>query len=73
MKLFSDASALVVEKERYLNELLDNIEDIEVVDEYVAPVKKGIYDLYGRRIMTPAATGIYIVDGKKVLVKREQK
>ena len=63
----------VVEKERYLNELLDNIEDIEVVDEYVAPVKKGIYDLYGRRIMTPAATGIYIVDGKKVLVKREQK
>lgn len=63
----------VVEKERYLNELTDNIEDIEVVDEYIAPAKKGIYDLYGRRIMTPTATGIYIVDGKKVLVKREQK
>ena len=60
----------VVEKERYLNELLDNIEDIEVVDEYVAPVKKGIYDLYGRRIMTPAATGIYIVDGKKKVIKK---
>ncbi|MBR5841100.1 MAG: hypothetical protein IKY64_00610 [Bacteroidaceae bacterium] len=63
----------VVEKERYLSELIANIEDIEVVDEYVAPAAKGIYDLFGRRIEAPAATGIYIVDGKKVLVKREQK
>ena len=63
----------VVEKERYLSELIANIEDIEVVDEYVAPAAKGIYDLFGRRIETPAATGIYIIDGKKVLVKREQK
>ena len=55
----------VVEKERYLNELLDNIEDIEVADEYVAPVKKGIYDLYGRRILEVKSSGLYIVNGEK--------
>lgn len=33
-------------------------------------VRQGIYDLFGRRIDTPAATGIYIVDGKKTLVKK---
>lgn len=48
------------------------IEEVEV-DEQVAPAVKGIFDLYGRRIEVPAATGIYIIDGKKVLVKREQK
>ena len=28
-----------------------------------------IYDLHGRRVATPTKDGIYIVDGKKVMVK----
>jgi len=28
-----------------------------------------IYDLNGRRVATPTKDGIYIVDGKKVMVK----
>ena len=30
---------------------------------------KGIYDLTGRKVENPAAPGIYIIDGVKVLVK----
>lgn len=64
------ASALkIVESEYYIWQLTE-IEDIEIVDEYVAPVQKGIYDLFGRRIEAPAATGIYIVDGKKRVIKK---
>lgn len=44
----------------------DGIENIEAV----APVKLGIYDLFGRRIDTPTAPGIYIIDGKKTLIKK---
>ena len=40
------------------------VENIEV-----APAVKGIYDLFGRRIDAPA-TGIYIVDGKKTVIKK---
>ena len=68
---FNSASSIrIVEKERYIQELTDGIEDIEVVDEFVAPAKKGTYDLFGRRIDAPAATGIYIVDGKKRVIKK---
>jgi hypothetical protein len=49
---------------------MTGIENMDITDEYVAPVQKGIYDLYGRRIMTPTATGIYIVDGKKKVIKK---
>jgi len=64
------SSIKIVEKEKYISELMDNIEDIEIVDEFVAPAKKGIFDLFGRRIEAPAATGIYIVDGKKRVIKK---
>lgn len=64
------SSLRIVEAEAYLKELIDGIEDVEIADEFVAPAKKGIYDLYGRRIATPAATGIYIVDGKKRVIKK---
>ena len=65
------ASAMrVVKSEKVISDFLTGIEDVEIVDEYVAPVQKGIYDLYGRRIETPAATGIYIVDGKKRVIKK---
>ncbi len=41
---------------------------IETVE--VAPnVKQGVYDLYGRRVAAPTAAGIYIVNGKKVVIK----
>jgi hypothetical protein len=30
---------------------------------------KGIYDLFGRRVVAPTAPGIYIIDGKKKYVK----
>ena len=68
------ASAMyIVEAEKYISDVIDyitDIEDVEIADEYVAPAVKGIFDLFGRRIETPAATGIYIIDGKKVLVKK---
>ena len=41
------------------------IENVEVA----APVMKGIYDLFGRRLDAITAPGLYIVNGKKVLVK----
>jgi hypothetical protein len=71
------ASAMyIVEAEKYISDvihLIADVESIDVADEYVAPAVKGTFDLFGRRIDTPATTGIYIIDGKKVLVKREQK
>lgn len=59
-----DAEAYTLE---YLKEL--SVEQIEFTDEYVAPAVKGTFDLFGRRIDTPTTTGIYIVDGKKVVIK----
>ncbi len=47
--------------------------DIELpqVDKQPAGIaRQGIYDLFGRRIDTPTATGIYIVDGKKTLIRK---
>ena len=63
------SSLFIVEAEEYIYKLTD-IENIDVTDEYVAPAVQGIFDLYGRRVMTPAATGIYIVDGKKRVIKK---
>ena len=60
----------ICESEKYINDLDDSIEAEECIDEFVAPAKKGIFDLFGRRIDTPAATGIYIVDGKKRVIKK---
>lgn len=42
-----------------------SVENIEVA----APVVQGIFDLFGRRIEAITAPGLYIVNGKKVLVK----
>ena len=65
------ASAMyVIEAEAYREQYYVGIESIDLTDEYVAPTVKGIYDLFGRRIDTPAATGIYIVDGKKMVIKK---
>ena len=68
------ASAMyVVEAEKYITDVIysiNDIEEIEAADEQVAPAVKGIFDLFGRRIETPAATGIYIVDGKKQVIKK---
>lgn len=41
----------------------------EIIEEAPAPVVTGIYDLFGRRIDAITAPGLYIVNGKKVLVK----
>ena len=41
------------------------VENIEVV----APVVKGIYDLFGRRVEAVTVPGLYIIDGKKVVIK----
>ena len=70
---FGSASAWhIYEYNHYLTDI-----DFTEIDgesgEQVAPAVKGIFDLFGRRIVTPAATGIYIVDGKKVFIKQEQK
>lgn len=34
-----------------------------------APVVKGVYDLFGRRLVAPTTPGIYIIDGKKRVIK----
>ena len=47
------------------NEDQTSIEDVESENGNV----KVIYDLQGRKIETITKSGIYIVDGKKVLVK----
>ena len=65
------ASAMyVVEADEYYEQYFAGVEDLEIVDEQVAPAVKGTFDLFGRRIDTPAATGIYIVNGKKVVIKK---
>ena len=65
------ASAMyVVEAEAYYEQYFTGIEDIECIEEPVAPAVKGIYDLFGRRINMPTATGIYIVDGVKTVIKK---
>ena len=68
------ASAMyIVEAEKYITDVIysiNDIEEIEVAGEQVAPAVKGIYDLFGRRIEVPATTGIYIVDGKKQVIKK---
>ena len=68
------ASAMyVVEAEKYITDVvysINGIENIDVTDEFVAPAVKGTFDLFGRRIDTPATTGIYIIDGKKRVIKK---
>ena len=62
-----DWKLVLVEKAAVQSELnpFNGIENLEA-----APVKMGTYDLFGRRIDTPTATGIYIVNGKKVFIKK---
>ena len=59
---------------------LELVEKSEVQGEYnpflgvdnveaATPVVQGIFDLFGRRIDTPTVPGIYIVNGKKMVVK----
>lgn len=59
----------IFESEAYLADI-DFTQFDEEANEYVAPAVKGIYDLFGRRIEVPATTGIYIVDGKKKVIKK---
>ena len=63
------ASAMrIVSAEKVIGDFMTGVEDIEIADEYVAPAVKGIYDLFGRRVDNPT-NGIYIIDGKKKLIK----
>ena len=65
------ASAMyVVEVGAYNAAYYTGIESIDLTDEYVAPTVKGTFDLFGRRIDTPTTTGIYIVDGVKMVIKK---
>ena len=43
--------------------------DFTEVEEENKAVVKGAYDLFGRRVVAPTAPGLYIIDGKKKLVK----
>ena len=63
-----DWKLVLVEKAAVQSEF-DPFSGIENV-EAVAPVKMGTYDLFGRRIDAATAPGIYIVNGKKVLIKK---
>lgn len=44
--------------------------EIDEVEEEVNPVFEGIYDLQGRKLDEVVKTGIYIVNGKKVFIKK---
>ena len=43
--------------------------DFTEIDPNDEKIVKGIYDLFGRRVVAPTAAGIYIIDGKKKLIK----
>lgn len=47
---------------------MDNQTAIEDIEEAATPVK-GIYDLTGRKLDEITKPGIYVIDGKKTLVK----
>ena len=47
---------------------VDNQTAIEDIEEVTIPVK-GIYDLTGRKLDEITKPGIYVIDGKKTLVK----
>ena len=47
-----------------------DVTDIDFAEvETEAPVVKGTFDLFGRRIAAPTAPGLYIIDGKKRYIK----
>ena len=64
----SSSAWTICESNYYITDL--DFTEMEGTDEYVAPAVKGIFDLFGRRIEAPAATGLYIVDGKKRVIKK---
>ena len=43
--------------------------DFTEIEEENKAVVKGTFDLFGRRVVAPTAPGIYIIDGRKKLVK----
>ena len=68
----ANSAMYIVEAEKFITDMIysiNDIEEIEVAGE-AAPAVKGIFDLFGRRIEAPATTGIYIVDGKKKVIKK---
>ena len=54
-----------------ISETQYDVTDIDFAEvETEKAVVKGIFDLFGRRIDTPTASGIYIIDGKKKYIKK---
>ena len=54
----------------YIVDVEFDVTDIDFTEvETEAPVVKGIYDIFGRRVVAPTAPGLYIIDGKKRYIK----
>ena len=51
------------------DEMTEEIEIIELSDGFMNSPREDYYDLHGRRMSQPAKKGIYIRNGKKVLVR----
>ena len=50
-------------------DLIDATDNAVDFIEIESTVVKGTYDLFGRRVVAPTAPGIYIIDGKKRVIK----
>lgn len=63
--LVFDMNNNTVKLERYNNQDADGIEDVKNTEL----VRKGIYNLNGMRVQKVTRPGLYVIDGRKVMVK----
>lgn len=53
----------------FINDGTDGTTGIEEIENGKLNIENGVYDLQGRRISQPTSKGVYIKNGRKVLVK----
>ena len=66
---FSNYGGQIIDVMLNVTDSTTGIEDVDTED-VVNPAFEGIYDLQGRKLDEITKTGIYIIDGKKVFIKK---